>query len=76
MTVANGSDTNHGGRMSRYRDRMRASGLRPVQFWVPDTRSADFADRCRRQALAVADDDPAGDELMAFVETIREQPEG
>jgi hypothetical protein len=62
--------------MGRYRDRMRASGLRPVQLWVPDTRSADFADKCHRQALAVARSDPAGDELMAFVESVRENLAG
>ncbi len=62
--------------MGRYRDRMRASGLRSVQLWVPDTRSADFAARCHTQALAVADSDPAGDELMAFVESLRDEAEG
>ena len=68
MTAADQSADSPGGRMGRYRDRMRASGLRPVQVWVPDTRSAEFADRCRRQAMA--ESDPAGDELMAFVESL------
>ena len=61
--------------MGRYRDRMRAAGLRPVQIWAPDTRSTEFAERCRRQALAVAAHDPAGDELMAFVEDVRDELE-
>jgi Protein of unknown function (DUF3018) len=41
-------------RVRRWRDKMRASGLRPVQLWVPDTRAAGFADECRRQSLAIA----------------------
>jgi Protein of unknown function (DUF3018) len=40
--------------MQRYRDRMRAQGLRPVQLWVPDTRSAAFAQAFKRQALVIA----------------------
>jgi len=28
---------------------MRASGLRAVQIWVPDTRAAGFVTECRRQ---------------------------
>ncbi|MSW81257.1 MAG: DUF3018 family protein [Actinobacteria bacterium] len=29
---------------------MRSQGLRPIQIWVPDVRSAAFADEARRQA--------------------------
>jgi hypothetical protein len=38
----------------RYRERMRRSGLRLVQFWVPDTRAPGFAAECRRQSRAAA----------------------
>jgi hypothetical protein len=62
-------------RMSTYRQRMRAAGLRPVQIWVPDTRSPAFAEICRRQARAVAASDPAGDELMRFAASVFEWPE-
>ena len=62
-------------RMAGYRERMRAAGLRPVQIWVPDTRSPDFAETCRRQARAVAAGDPAGDEIMRFVAAVYEWPE-
>lgn len=61
--------------MASYRQRMRASGLRPVQIWVPDTSSPAFAETCRKQALAVAAGDPAGDELMRFIEGVYEWPE-
>jgi Protein of unknown function (DUF3018) len=62
-------------RMANYRQRMKAAGLRPVQIWVPDTRSPEFVDICRRQARAVAASDPAGDELMRFVAGVYEWPE-
>jgi hypothetical protein len=48
-------------RMTSYRQRMRAAGLWPV--------------KCRRQALAVAASDPAGDEIMRFVAGVYEWPE-
>lgn len=43
-------------RVKKHRDALRAAGLRPVQIWVPDTRSAGFAAECRRQSLLVAHD--------------------
>lgn len=62
-------------RMTAYRRRMREAGLRPVQVWVPDIRDPAFADACRRQARALAANDPAGDDLLAFVEATRDWPE-
>ncbi len=59
-------------RMASYRERMRAAGLRPVQIWVPDVRAPGFTEICQRQAEAVAAHDPAGDELMAFVDSVRD----
>jgi Protein of unknown function (DUF3018) len=41
-------------KMQAYRTRMRASGLRPVQLWVPDIRSARLQEEARRQSLAVS----------------------
>ena len=37
-----------------HRDRLRQQGLRPIQIWVPDVRSAAFRAAARRQSLAVA----------------------
>ena len=37
-----------------YRERLRARGLRPIQIWVPDTRTAAFRSEAHRQSLAVA----------------------
>ncbi|MGD9880025.1 MAG: antitoxin MazE-like protein [Reyranella sp.] len=50
---------------------MRLAALRPLQIWVPATRAPGFAAKCRRQARAVA----AGDELMKFIDSVRDWPE-
>jgi hypothetical protein len=41
--------------VQRYRDRQRTKGLRPVQVWLPDTRTAAFATQVARDIAAVAD---------------------
>lgn len=41
-------------RVRSHRERMRAAGMRPIQLWVPDTRSAAFRTQAHRQSLAVA----------------------
>ncbi|MDH4483020.1 MAG: antitoxin MazE family protein [Rhodoferax sp.] len=43
-------------KVTRSRERMRAAGLRPVQFWVPDTRLQGFALEVQRQCLALRGD--------------------
>ena len=43
-------------RVQKHRAALRASGLRPVQIWVPDTRRAGFAEECRRQSLNLRSD--------------------
>jgi len=42
------------GNVRSHRQRLRASGLRPVQFWLPDLRRADAREQARWQARAVA----------------------
>jgi len=37
-----------------HRERLRAQGLRPIQIWVPDTRSSKFAAQASRQSRLVA----------------------
>ncbi len=41
-------------KVQAHRDRLRAQGLRPIQIWVPDTRSPAFAAEARRQSRLVA----------------------
>ena len=62
-------------RMESYRQRMRAAGFKPVQIWVPDTKSPSFAEKCRQQVNAVAAADPAGEEILRMIEQLRDWPE-
>lgn len=56
-------------RVGSYRDRLRAQGLRPVQIWVPDVRSPEFAAEAHRQSIIVAESPQAADD-EAFVTAI------
>ncbi len=44
------TNSKHGSRdkVRAYRARMRARGLRPIQIWVPDTRTAAFRTEAHR----------------------------
>lgn len=48
---------------------MRERGLRPVQIWLPDVRSEQFAADARRQAALVAEADQHTDD-QAFVDSV------
>jgi len=52
-----------------HRDRMRALGLRLIQLWVPDTRTAAFRNEAHRQSLAVAQS-PHAREDQEFIDAI------
>lgn len=56
-------------RVKRYRDGLRAAGLRPVQIWVPDTRRPGFAEECRCQSLLLRDD-PHEQEILDGIEAV------
>ena len=56
-----------GERVQKRRDALRASGMRPLQIWVTDTRRAGFAEECRRQSRIVAAADAADDDLDGFM---------
>lgn len=58
-------------RVSAYRARMRAQGLRPVQIWVPDVRAPHFAEEAHRQSVLTATA-PGSAEDMDFVEALSE----
>ena len=59
-------------KVRRYRKRMRAHGLRPVQIWVPDTRTANFSKEAHRQSLAVARS--AGERKdQAFIDAVSDE---
>ncbi|ALV40610.1 antitoxin MazE [Pseudarthrobacter sulfonivorans] len=58
-------------RVARHRLAMRERGFRQIQMWVPDARTEEFKREARRQAMAVAAADRAGDD-QDFVEQISE----
>ncbi len=41
-------------KVGEHRARLRASGLRPIQIWVPDVRAPLFRAEAHRQSAAVA----------------------
>ena len=57
-----------------YRERMRARGLRPIQLWVPDTRTARFRGEAHRQSLAVAQSAHARED-QEFIDAISDLDE-
>jgi hypothetical protein len=54
---------------------MRASGLRAIEIWVPDTRAPGFAEEARRQSLLIAAESDF-DDMMDFIERNGPQPAG
>lgn len=52
-----------------HRGRLRAQGLRPIQFWVPDVRSPEFIAEAHRQSRLVANS-PHAAEDQAFIDAI------
>lgn len=43
-------------RVQKHRTSLRASGLRPIQIWVPDTRRKGFSKECHKQSLLLKRD--------------------
>jgi hypothetical protein len=41
-------------KVAAHRNRLRKQGLRPIQIWVPDVRSPNFAAEAHRQSKAVS----------------------
>ncbi len=60
-------------RVRAHRARLRALGLRPIQIWVPDVRSPEFAAEAHRQARLVASSSALDDD-QDFVDAVSEWP--
>ncbi len=58
-------------KVKAHRERLRARGLRPIQIWVPDVRSATFRSAAHKQSLAVAKSLQATED-QAFIDAISE----
>ncbi len=56
-------------KVAAHRKRLRDQGLRPIQIWVPDTRSPEFAAEAHRQSAAIAAS-PSEAEDQAFIDAI------
>lgn len=56
-------------RMTARRKRLRAQGLRPVQFWVPDLRNPKVRADLRRQGRLLAKH-PENGEIDAWIEAV------
>lgn len=56
-------------RVSAHRARLRQQGLRPIQIWVPDVRSPEFAAEAHRQSLLIAQSEQE-DEDQAFIDAV------
>ena len=54
-------------KVKAHRERLRAQGLRPIQIWVPDVNSPEFAAEAHRQSLAVTRS-PTEKEDQSFVD--------
>ena len=56
-------------KVTAHRNRLRDQGLRPIQIWVPDVRSPEFAAEAHRQSHAVAKNRYAKKD-QAFIDAI------
>ena len=56
-------------RVREHRQRLREQGLRPIQIWVPDVRSPEFAAEAHRQSLLIANS-PTEAEDQDFIDSV------
>lgn len=63
------SNRDIGRRVADHRARLRSQGLRPLQIWVPDTRSPGFVAEAHRQSLMAATG-PSAEDDQAFVDAV------
>ena len=55
-------------RVRKHREQLRAEGLKPIQIWIPDTRSDSFRRKCERESLSLAADPLEADTLAWIAE--------
>ena len=61
-------------KVREHRQRLRAQGMRPIQIWVPDVHSPEFAAEARRQCL-LANTCEEEAEIQAFIDSVYEWPD-
>jgi len=58
----------NGARVAAHRAALRAQGLRPIQLWIPGTRTPEFAEQARQASLAANASD--SEKVMDLLERI------
>jgi hypothetical protein len=61
-------------KVREHRQRLRAQGMRPIQIWVPDVHSPEFAAEARRQSR-LANASPEEAQIQAFIDSVYEWPD-
>ena len=61
-------------KVREHRKRLRAQGLRPIQIWVPDVTSPEFAKEARRQC-ELANKSPYAKEDQDFIDSVSVWPD-
>lgn len=57
-------------RVRKHRIALREAGMRPLQIWVPDTRSKSFVKECQRQSLLAAQAEQSDTDLNFFLNAV------
>jgi hypothetical protein len=56
-------------RVRKHREQLRADGLKPIQIWIPDTRSESFRQKCERESLSLISD-PHEAEILNWISEV------
>ena len=56
-------------RVRKHREALRAAGLKPVQLWLPDTRSETFRRKCEQESLSLIND-PLEADTLAWISEV------
>jgi len=62
-------------KVARHREKMRAAGMRPIQFWVSDTRSQALVAQIRQQCQALSKGVSESD-ILVFTEAAANKTAG
>lgn len=63
-------------RVRKHRVTLREAGMRPLQIWVPDSRSNSFIKECQRQSLLAAETEKNDTDLNAFMDALLSEIDG
>ena len=63
-------------RVKKHRSSLKAAGMRPIQIWIPDTKSVKFTDECKRQSKIIAKSDLIDTEALAVLDAALDDVNG